>query len=87
MKMIWIEFELKDINGIVWKAIIDIAQIHHIQLSRDKCSIQVGKLGDIKLGDVELGLRCYDAFIAAFQGHTTGIDEIGYIRPLTNPDS
>lgn len=82
----WVEFELKDGAGIVWKAAFDTKEIHHLQLSRDKCSIQVGGIGEIKFGDAELGLRCYQAFICSMQGHQVGIDEIGYIKPLKTPE-
>jgi hypothetical protein len=82
----WIEFELKDGAGIVWKAAFDTNEIHHFQLSRDKCAVQVGGIGELKFADAELGLRCYQAFICAMQGHMVGIDEIGYIKPLKTPE-
>lgn len=82
----WIEFELKDFEGTVWKAAFDARDLHHLQLSKDKTAVKVGVVGEIKFNDAELGLRCYQAFICALQGHMVGIDEIGYIKPLKTPE-
>lgn len=82
----WIEFELKDFEGIVWKAVFDSKELRNFQLSKDKTALKVGGAGEIKFNDAELGLRCYQAFICALQGHMVGIDEIGYIKPLKTPE-
>ncbi len=82
----WVEFELKDFEGTVWKAAFDARDLHHLQLSKDKTAVKVGVVGEIKFNDAELGLRCYRAFICALQGHMVGIDEIGHIKPLKTPE-
>lgn len=79
--MSWIEFQIKDQDGIVLKAAIQDKNISFIDLAKHKFSVRITN-AEFKFKAAEDALRVFKGFISALEGHHVEIEGIGYIRPL-----
>ena len=79
--MNWIEFEIKDLDGAVLKAVIQDKHLTFIDLAKNRLSVRIPG-AEFKFKDPTDGLRVFNAFIDVLQGNYVELEDIGYIHPL-----
>lgn len=77
----WVEFEIRDMDGVVLKAVIQDKNISFIDLAKHKLSVRITN-AEFKFKEAEDALRVFNGFVLALEGHYVQLEGIGYIKPI-----